>query len=148
MFDLGQKYPKSFEYTYTDKNGQPQTPIVGCYGIGTTRLMGTVVETLANDQGIIWPESIAPYAVHLLSLGEDPEVLKEADKVYEALVKNGIEILFDDRSEMSAGEKFADADLLGMPLRAVVSATEHERRRNRNQKTHRRKRKSHTRKNY
>ncbi|HEV7702014.1 MAG TPA: aminoacyl--tRNA ligase-related protein [Candidatus Paceibacterota bacterium] len=121
VFDLGQKYPKSFEYTYADQNGEQQTPIVGCYGIGTTRLMGTVVETLANDQGIIWPESIAPYAVHLLSLGEDEAVLKEADKIYETLAKNNIEVLFDDRVGMSAGEKFADADLLGMPLRAVVS---------------------------
>lgn len=121
VFDLGQKYPKSFDYTYTDQNGEEKTPIVGCYGIGTTRLMGTVVETLANDQGIIWPETIAPFQVHLLSLGEDSDVLKEADKVYETLVKNNIEVLFDDRAGMSAGEKFADADLLGMPLRAVVS---------------------------
>ncbi len=121
VFDLGQKYPKSFEYTYTDQNGEAQTPIVGCYGIGTTRLMGTVVETLANDQGMIWPESIAPFRVHLLSLGEDAAVLAEADKVYDALVQNGVEVLFDDRTGMSAGEKFADADLLGMPYRAVVS---------------------------
>jgi prolyl-tRNA synthetase len=121
VFDLGQKYPKSFEYTYTDQNGEEKTPIVGCYGIGTTRLMGTVVETLANDQGIIWPESIAPFKVHLLSLGEDEVVLTEAKKVYETLVKGGVEVLFDDRSGLSAGEKFADADLLGMPFRAVVS---------------------------
>jgi prolyl-tRNA synthetase len=122
VFDLGQKYPKNFDYTYTDENGEEKTPIVGCYGIGTTRLMGTVVETLANDQGMIWPEAISPFAVHLLSLSEDVSVIAEANKVYEALVENSVEVLFDDRSGLSAGEKFADADLLGMPFRAVVSA--------------------------
>jgi len=122
VFDLGQKYPKNFDYTYTDENGEEKTPIVGCYGIGTTRLIGTVVETLANDQGMIWPEAISPFAVHLLSLSEDVSVIAEANKVYEALVENGVEVLFDDRSGLSAGEKFADADLLGMPFRAVVSA--------------------------
>ena len=122
VFDLGQKYPKSFEYTYTDQNGEEKTPIVGCYGIGTTRLMGTVVEALSNDTGIIWPPSIAPFSVHLLALGADEAVLKEAERVYESLLKAGVEVLFDDRLEMSAGEKFSDADLLGMPLRAVISA--------------------------
>src|SRR3989344_1928268 len=122
VFDLGQKYPKSFEYTYTDQNGEEKPPIVGCYGIGTTRLMGTVVEALSNDTGIIWPPSIAPFSVHLLALGADEAVLKEAERVYESLLKAGVEVLFDDRLEMSAGEKFSDADLLGMPLRAVISA--------------------------
>lgn len=121
VFDLGQKYPKSFEYTYTDQNGEAKTPIVGCYGIGTTRLMGTVVEALANDEGIIWPESIAPFQVHLLALGEKPEVLEKANKIYESLINSGVEVLFDDREGLSAGEKFADADLLGIPFRAVVS---------------------------
>ena len=95
---------------------------MGCYGIGLSRLMGAVVEALADDQGIIWPESIAPFKVHLLALGEDKEVLKQAEKIYENLLKNNIEVLFDDRTEISAGEKFAEADLLGMPWRAVVSA--------------------------
>jgi prolyl-tRNA synthetase len=84
--------------------------------------MGTVVETLSDDKGIIWPEAIAPFAVHLLALGEDESIVEEANKVYESLVKNKIEVLFDDRAGISAGEKFADADLLGMPYRAVVSA--------------------------
>ena len=122
VFDLGQKYPKNFDYTYTDQDGEEKTPIVGCYGIGTTRLMGTVVEALSNDTGIIWPLSIAPFTVHLLALGADEDVKKEADKVYETLLKAGVEVLFDDRSDVSAGEKFSDADLLGMPLRAVISA--------------------------
>ncbi|MEI6280730.1 MAG: aminoacyl--tRNA ligase-related protein [bacterium] len=122
VFDLGQKYPKSFDYTYTDQNGEEKIPVVGCYGIGTTRLMGTIVEALANDQGIIWPTEVAPFYVHLLSLGADEAVSKEAEKVYETLKKNNIEVLFDDRVGLSAGEKFSDADLLGMPYRAVVSA--------------------------
>lgn len=122
VFDLGKKYPQSFEYTYTDQNGEEKTPIVGCYGIGTTRLMGTVVEALADDKGIIWPEEVAPFRVHLLALGEDALILEEANKVYESLSEAGVEVLFDDRSGISAGEKFSDADLLGIPYRAVVSA--------------------------
>ncbi len=122
VFDLGQKYPKSFEYKYKDQNGDEQYPIVGCYGIGTTRLMGTIVEALADDKGIVWPESVAPFQVHLLVLGEDEAVKAEAEKVYENLQKNNIEVLFDDRSGASAGEKFSDSDLLGIPMRAVVSA--------------------------
>ena len=94
---------------------------MGCYGIGLGRLLGTVVEVLADDKGMIWPETIAPFAVHLLALGDDEEILMEAKKVYESLIKNGVEVLFDDRVGMSAGEKFSDADLLGMPYRAVVS---------------------------
>jgi len=96
--------------------------LMGCYGIGLGRLMGAVVEALADEKGIIWPDSIAPFAVHLLALGEEAEIAKEADKIYETLIKHGIEVLFDDRAEVSAGEKFADSDLLGIPQRAVVSS--------------------------
>ncbi len=122
VFDLGQKYPKSFDYTYKDANGEDKHPIVGCYGIGTTRLMGTVVEALADDKGIVWPESIAPFKVHLLALGEDEAVKKQADEIYETLVKSNVEVLFDDRAGFTPGEKFSDADLLGMPIRVIVSA--------------------------
>jgi prolyl-tRNA synthetase len=82
---------------------------------------GTVVETLSDDKGIIWPKSIAPFGVHLLVLGEDMEVRKEADSVYDMLLANKVEVLFDDREGLSPGEKFADADLLGIPMRLVVS---------------------------
>ena len=121
IFDLKTKYSEPFDLTYTDPKGEKHTILMGCYGIGLGRLLGTVVEVLSDDKGIIWPESIAPFAVHLLSLGEDEAVLKEAEKVYENLQKNNIEVLFDDRREISAGEKFADADLLGIPYRVVVS---------------------------
>ncbi|MDP2788908.1 MAG: aminoacyl--tRNA ligase-related protein, partial [bacterium] len=122
IFTLGTGKSEAIGLFYTDKNGKKKPAFMGSYGIGLGRLMGTVVEALSDDKGIIWPESIAPFAVHLLVLGADEAVSKEAEKIYEHLTKNGIEVLFDDRREISAGEKFADADLLGMPLRAVVSA--------------------------
>ena len=94
---------------------------MGCYGIGLSRLLGTVVEVLSDDKGMVWPESIAPFTIHLLALGEEEKVLKEAQKVYENLLKAGVEVLFDDRPDLSAGEKFSEADLLGIPFRAVIS---------------------------
>jgi prolyl-tRNA synthetase len=83
--------------------------------------MGTIVETLSDDKGIIWPESVAPFKVHMLALGESENVKEKANELYELLNKKNIEVLFDDRSGVMAGEKFADADLLGMPYRVVVS---------------------------
>jgi prolyl-tRNA synthetase len=121
IFTLGTGKSEAIGLVYTDSKGEKKPVFMGSYGIGLGRLMGTVVEALADDKGIIWPESIAPFAVHLLSLGESEAVAKEADRVYELLSKAGVEVLFDDRTGVSAGEKFADADLLGMPYRAVVS---------------------------
>jgi prolyl-tRNA synthetase len=121
IFTLGDRFSKPFDLTYQTKKGEKKTVFMGSYGIGLSRLMGAIVEALADDKGIIWPEAVAPFAVHLLSLGDDKKVLKEADKVHENLLRAGIEVLFDDRPGLSAGEKFADADLLGMPYRAVVS---------------------------
>jgi len=122
VFDLGQKYPKAFNFTYKAEDGSNQYPIVGCYGIGTTRLMGTIVEVFADDKGMIWPKAVAPFAVHLVELsGGNDDVKKEAEEVYRELVAAGIEVLFDDR-DARAGEKFADSDLMGLPLRVVVSA--------------------------
>jgi len=120
VFDLGTKYPKAFGFTYKDKEGKDQTPIVGCYGFGTSRLVGTIVETFADEKGMVWPESVAPFAVHLVSLGhDDDEVSKTADALYNDLVKAGVEVLYDDR-DARAGEKFAESDLLGIPTRIVV----------------------------
>lgn len=121
IFSLGTKFSEPFDLKYTDEKGEDKFVIMGSYGIGLGRLMGIVAEVLSDDKGMIWPESIAPFQVHLLSLGEDESVKKEADKVYEELLKNNIEVLFDDRVGLSAGEKFADADLLGIPMRVVVS---------------------------
>ena len=121
IFELKTKFSKPLDLSFTDEKGEKHGVLMGCYGIGLGRLLGTVVEVLADDKGMIWPETIAPFAVHLLALGDDEEILMEAKKVYESLIKNGVEVLFDDRVGMSAGEKFSDADLLGMPYRAVVS---------------------------
>lgn len=122
IFDLKTKYSKPFDLSFTDEKGEKHIVLMGCYGIGLGRLMGTVVEALSDDKGIIWPEAVAPFMVHFLALGGDEAVSKEAEKVYESLEKAGVEVLFDDRKDISAGEKFSDADLLGIPYRAVVSA--------------------------
>ncbi len=91
---------------------------MGSYGIGITRLMGTIVEVLSDEKGIVWPREVAPFAVHLIGLGED---MTEAENLYKELTSKGVEVLFDDRLGATAGEKFADADLLGIPMRIVVS---------------------------
>lgn len=121
VFDLGQKYPKSFNFKYKDKQGNERMPFVGCYGIGTTRLMGAIVEVFSDDKGIVWPESVAPFQVHLISLGSgEGETKKSVDGLYQKLLDKGVEALYDDR-DIRAGEKFADSDLLGLPIRLVVS---------------------------
>ncbi|MBP9714938.1 MAG: prolyl-tRNA synthetase [Candidatus Pacebacteria bacterium] len=121
IFTLSTRFSDALDLTYQTEAGEKKSAFMGSYGIGPARLMGTVVEVLSDDKGIIWPESIAPFKVHLLSLGEDEEVIKSANEVYEELLKKNIEVLFDDRVGIMAGEKFADADLLGMPYRVVVS---------------------------
>ena len=121
IFDLKTKYSEPFDLSYTDEKGEKHIILMGCYGIGLSRLMGTIVEALSDDKGIIWPESVAPFTVHMLSLGDKENVKTEAEKLYGELNKKNIEVLFDDRADLSAGEKFADADLLGMPYRIVVS---------------------------
>ncbi len=121
IFTLGTRFADAFELTYDTEAGEKKSVFMGSYGIGPARLMGTVVEVLSDDKGIIWPEAIAPFKVHLLALGEDEAVATESEKIYNELTAKGIEVLFDDRVGLSAGEKFADADLLGMPYRVVVS---------------------------
>lgn len=120
IFKLGQRFTNAFSFTFADKEGKLRPVEMGCYGIGPSRLMGTLVEVFHDEKGIIWPEAVAPYKVHLVSLGQDEEIKKEADKLYEEFSEKGIEILYDDR-EMSAGAKLGDADLIGIPLRLVVS---------------------------
>ena len=95
---------------------------MGCYGIGLNRIMGTIAEVYHDDKGVIWPESVAPFHIHLINLKpENEKVSGFAEEVYVDLKKSGIEVLYDDRKETSAGEKFADSDLIGIPLRAVIS---------------------------
>jgi len=116
IFQLGTRFSKPLGLKYKDQQGQEKPVVMGSYGIGPARLMGTIVETHHDQQGILWPASVAPFKIHLVSLGQD----KEAQKIYQDLQKQNVEVLFDDRNE-SPGAKFADADLLGLPYRVVVS---------------------------
>lgn len=115
-FHLETKYTDALDLYYNDENGEKKSIIMGCYGIGVSRLMGVIAELFSDDKGLVWPENIAPFAVHLISLNEN----EEAEKIYNLLMEKGIEVLLDDR-EVSAGEKFADSDLIGIPTRIVVS---------------------------
>ncbi len=122
IFELKTKYSGAFDLSYKDEEGNPQPIQMGCYGIGLGRLMGSVVELLSDEQGIVWPEAIAPFAYHLVNLAPDDfEVSKEASALYEELSAKGIEVLYDDRLGVTAGAKFADSDLLGIPTRIVIS---------------------------
>lgn len=117
VFDLGQKYTKDFELTYADIEGQNKYPIMGCYGWGTTRTMGVIVEKSSDEKGIIWPLSIAPYEVIITSLKGTEE---KAQQLYRDLKEHKVEVIWDDRPE-SPGSKFAAADLMGIPVRLVLS---------------------------
>lgn len=120
IFSLGTKFSKPFNVAVDDGSGRSITTIMGCYGIGVSRVMGAIVEILSDDSGLVWPQNIAPAQIYLARLGEDTEVVKEADNLYEELTKNGIETIYDDR-DIRPGEKFADADLMGIPYRVVIS---------------------------
>lgn len=115
IFDLGVKYGKDFDFTYTAQDGTKAHPIMGCFGIGITRLMGVIVEALSDEKGIVWPIAVAPFQVHLISIGQN----EAAEKLYQELTAEAIEVLYDDR-DVSAGEKFADSDLIGIPYRIVL----------------------------
>lgn len=120
IFTLATRFSDALGLKYKTETGEEKSVFMGSYGIGPGRLMGTVVEALSDDKGIIWPAPISPFIVHLLLLGSDDKTIKQADEIYEKLENAGIEVLFDDRN-VSAGEKFADADLIGIPFRVVVS---------------------------
>ncbi len=120
IFKLGTFYTENMNMTYRDENDQPQYPIMGCYGIGVGRLMASVIEACHDDYGPIWPKSIAPWQVQLNALKlSNPAVKETAEKIYNALLDAGIEVLYDDR-DLSVGQTFAEADLMGIPLRLVV----------------------------
>ena len=122
IFPLGTKYSQTFDLSYLDEKGEKKLVFMGSYGIGPGRLMGTTVELLADERGIVWPENVAPFRVHLVSVeGKAGGTVKTAaDALYATLTEKGIEVLYDDRA-LRPGEKFADADLLGIPIRVVVS---------------------------
>lgn len=120
IFKLGTKFSEPFDLKFKDKDGSEKPVIMGCYGIGLGRIMGTVVEACHDDRGIIWPKEIAPFLAHLIPIGESVKVKRIAEKIYKDLSEN-IEVLYDDRQDKSAGEKFAESDLIGIPYRIVVS---------------------------
>ena len=123
IFKLGTRFSEPTKLFYKDKEGKNKPVVMGSYGIGVERMMGTIVEIYHDDKGIIWPEAMAPYKIHLLLIGEaERELTDFADNVYRNLIKGGLEVLYDDRYGIAAGEKFFDADLIGLPYRAVVSA--------------------------
>lgn len=126
IFKLKTRFTEPFKMMFMDEDGKQKPVQMGCYGIGPSRVVGSVVETHHDDRGIIWPKSIAPFQVHLISLSSKDESKQEeirstAESLYDDLMKEGIDVLWDDRTSLSAGAKFADADLMGMPLRLVVS---------------------------
>ncbi len=120
IFPLESKYTDALNVYFTDENGQQQSIIAGSYGIGVSRVMGTIVELMSDEKGLVWPENIAPYKVYLARLSENGDVVRVADDIYEKLESSGVSVLYDDRDER-AGQKFADADLLGIPYRLVIS---------------------------
>lgn len=116
VFDLGQKYTKAFNFLVTNEKGENVYPMMGCYGIGISRTMGVIVEEFNDEKGIVWPKSVAPFDAYFINLPGS----SNAEKIYESLKKEGIDVLWDDR-DISAGAKFSDADLMGIPIRLVVS---------------------------
>ncbi|MEX0916515.1 MAG: aminoacyl--tRNA ligase-related protein [Candidatus Spechtbacterales bacterium] len=121
IFPLGTKYSEAFNLVYKNEKGESELVVMGSYGIGVSRLMASIVEVFNDERGIMWPTSVAPFEVHIVTLPGE-ESAKEADALYERMISEGISVLLDDRAGVSPGEKFADADLIGVPLRITVSA--------------------------
>jgi prolyl-tRNA synthetase len=121
IFTLGTRFSEPLELTYTDEEGAVRPVIMGSYGIGPSRLMGLLAEHFADEKGLVWPEAVAPAKVYLARLNATPEVVQAADDLYKELTSKSITVLYDDRDDARAGEKFADSELLGIPYRIVIS---------------------------
>ncbi|MCD5396117.1 MAG: hypothetical protein LR000_00330 [Candidatus Pacebacteria bacterium] len=122
IFPLGTTYSKKLNAYFIDKDGKKKFIIMGCYGIGLGRLMATIVELNHDKNGIIWPKEVAPFLIHLIPVEiRDKKVKNGAEKIYQNLQKNSYEVLYDDRKDASPGEKFVESDLLGIPIRVVIS---------------------------
>jgi len=122
IFPLETKFSEAFDFTYADEDGKEQIVYMGSYGIGTTRLMGVIAEVMNDEHGLTWPKQVAPYQVHLISLGKgEDDAYKVAENLHGELQEAGFEVLWDDRHDVRAGEKFADCDLIGNPIRLVIS---------------------------
>ncbi|MDD3019599.1 MAG: His/Gly/Thr/Pro-type tRNA ligase C-terminal domain-containing protein [Alphaproteobacteria bacterium] len=122
IFKLGSRFSDAFNVKFADEDGKQGTVHMGCYGIGPSRIMGTIAEVLSDDKGLVWPDEVAPYHVHLVSLCRDESDISRCDEIYAKLKSMGISVLYDDRQSVQAGAKLGDADLMGMPRRVVVSA--------------------------
>jgi prolyl-tRNA synthetase len=120
IFSLGTRFSEALGLKFTDEDGRQRPVVMGSYGIGPGRVMGTIVERMADEKGLVWPADIAPSEVYLISLGENSAVIETAEKIYKQLTNGGLGVIYDDRAS-SAGEKFADADLMGIPVRVVLS---------------------------
>ena len=121
IFPLKDKFSKAFGLIYKDKSGKDKFVQMGCYGIGISRLMGAIVEIYNDDKGIIWPKLVAPFQAHLITIDNSQLTINSGKEAYDKLTKAGIEVLWDDRVDVTAGEKFADCDLIGIPVRLVIS---------------------------
>ncbi|MBI2552590.1 hypothetical protein HYW17_04820 [Candidatus Uhrbacteria bacterium] len=121
IFKLKTRFTEAVRFTYRGEDGTSNPVLMGCYGIGLGRVMGAIVEVHHDERGILWPEAVAPFSAHLLRLQRDRRLGKTADALYASLQKSGFSVLYDDREESSIGEKLADADLIGIPLRLVIS---------------------------
>ena len=121
IFYLGTKYSKAMSANFQDQDGKEKPILMGCYGIGLPRLMATIVEIHHDEKGMIWPKEVAPFQLHLIKIENSPKVKLATEKLYNDLTKETIEVLYDDRLDKSAGEKFADCDLIGIPMRLVIS---------------------------
>ena len=120
IFNLGSKYSKPLSLSFLSEANTKEQVVMGCYGLGISRVMGVIAEDLSDEKGLVWPKAIAPAQVYLIRLDDDTKVIKQADELYEHLTRKGIEVLYDDRN-VRPGEKFADADLIGLPYRVIVS---------------------------
>lgn len=121
IFSLGTRFSEALDLRFVDEKGKKRWPVMGSYGIGPARLMGTVAEVLSDEKGLVWPATIAPFDMHLVVLPSENEKLREhADTLYQRLMEGGIDVLYDDRDQR-AGEKFADSDLIGIPVRVILS---------------------------
>jgi len=120
IFNFGTSKCEEMDLYFNDELGKRSPVYLGSYGIGITRVMGVIAEKLSDEKGLIWPESIAPFTVHVLTFGKNENIFREAENLYHDLKNAGIEVLFDDR-DAGPGEKLNDADLIGIPYRIVVS---------------------------
>lgn len=122
IFNFGIQKSQEMDFSFLNEAGEKQFVHLGSYGIGITRVMGVIVEKSNDDRGIIWPEAVAPFQVHLIGLDlSDDTVKKQAESIYRSLSDKGLEVLYDDREDVAAGAKFADYDLIGIPFRLIVS---------------------------